>query len=797
MERKQQEELDAEARQRREALRRRKRLHDLPSRDFSAGTALMASPAAESPNAHALLAEIERYEKKLQNCHAELRHRQIEYLYVLNGGEPLDDTVYEDFDSDEEREDRSGVIENGEFRQLLELLAPQVTNNSVLFNLLQMDTNGSGDIDMHEFTDFIAKLQFTSGLQGAVTFVEEREKLAAAEQKEKALKEAMSIERQRSLAHKARNAAILEAEYANMQEEVRRSVLVSAEEQQRRHIEELVLALQAVAFREIFARRNMYVGESNEYSVLRDVAFSSLNWIDLPSKPHVAGHRTKRWGSPTALPKRPSHFAVDALETELFSTSPSRDGSPVSVSPQSVSPVSRIRRIHEATAPSTTSSVNNSVARSTLILKDMKSWQMSISTPELNMLLRAMIVADDPGAASLKRDFLHGKLPNRATWPLLVRASRTVEEMEIPLAYLRNKRTLRIGVKPLALFHAICAACARDGRKKAVDWATKALTAVQKRGILGPAEYLALCDVAASARHWKVVHQTLAALSEGFDARLSPSIVVRIVQLRLDAILFNASQSKEYISRVDTYAWVTAATLFWKRNVSFASEKGWLLMMKVYDTADERASAIRLFDNARRMKKDSPKLHAAFSAAHTSTVGSPSTPSQRREYADSINDTFAAKQQELKNVIDRLEYAIPGGEINTAATGSSRPSAEGVKKMMLKHRFSLSAVGALLCALLGYLLVGDTFTPAESPEHSWLSMFSSKDAYIGNSGDGWWNAALDTVSPSWLFELYGQGKAEAHMNSWWTSLSQAVGLSSPTTGAAEDSWWAPIYNALG
>ncbi|KAJ9447464.1 hypothetical protein DIPPA_12997 [Diplonema papillatum] len=104
MERKQQEELDAEARQRREALRRRKRLHDLPSRDFSAGTALMASPAAESPNAHALLAEIERYEKKLQNCHAELRHRQIEYLYVLNGGEPLDDTVYEDFDSDEERE---------------------------------------------------------------------------------------------------------------------------------------------------------------------------------------------------------------------------------------------------------------------------------------------------------------------------------------------------------------------------------------------------------------------------------------------------------------------------------------------------------------------------------------------------------------------------------------------------------------------------------------------------------------------------------------------------------------------
>ncbi|KAJ9447462.1 hypothetical protein DIPPA_13005 [Diplonema papillatum] len=214
--------------------------------------------------------------------------------------------------------------------------------------------------------------------------------------------------------------------------------------------------------------------------------------------------------------------------------------------------------------------------------------------------------------------------------------------------------------------------------------------------------------------------------------------------------------------------------------------------------------------------------------AHTSTVGSPSTPSQRREYADSINDTFAAKQQELKNVIDRLEYAMsekrrgvmspatpadrsplrysptpprtttsPGGEINTAATGSSRPSAEGVKKMMLKHRFSLSAVGALLCALLGYLLVGDTFTPAESPEHSWLSMFSSKDAYIGNSGDGWWNAALDTVSPSWLFELYGQGKAEAHMNSWWTSLSQAVGLSSPTTGAAEDSWWAPIYNALG
>ncbi|KAJ9447463.1 hypothetical protein DIPPA_13001 [Diplonema papillatum] len=265
------------------------------------------------------------------------------------------------------------------------------------------------------------------------------------------------------------------------------------------------------------------------------------------------------------------------------------------------------------------SSLGN-VKQCKLILKDMKSWQMSISTPELNMLLRAMIVADDPGAASLKRDFLHGKLqqlPNRATWPLLVRASRTVEEMEIPLAYLRNKRTLRIGVKPLALFHAICAACARDGRKKAVDWATKALTAVQKRGILGPAEYLALCDVAASARHWKVVHQTLAALSEGFDARLSPSIVVRIVQLRLDAILFNASQSKEYISRVDTYAWVTAATLFWKRNVSFASEKGWLLMMKVYDTADERASAIRLFDNARRMKKDSPKLHAAFSAVIT------------------------------------------------------------------------------------------------------------------------------------------------------------------------------------
>ena len=56
------------------------------------------------PDAKLLLREIDRWTKKLSNCQAELTHRRLEYLHVLAGGELLDDSIADDFDSDKEHD---------------------------------------------------------------------------------------------------------------------------------------------------------------------------------------------------------------------------------------------------------------------------------------------------------------------------------------------------------------------------------------------------------------------------------------------------------------------------------------------------------------------------------------------------------------------------------------------------------------------------------------------------------------------------------------------------------------------
>ena len=52
--------------------------------------------------ARALLREIGKYTRKLHNCQAELKHRKLEYIHVLAGGELLDNSLEQDFDSDAE-----------------------------------------------------------------------------------------------------------------------------------------------------------------------------------------------------------------------------------------------------------------------------------------------------------------------------------------------------------------------------------------------------------------------------------------------------------------------------------------------------------------------------------------------------------------------------------------------------------------------------------------------------------------------------------------------------------------------
>eukprot|EP00756_Hemistasia_phaeocysticola_P052696 Hpha_TRINITY_DN27970_c0_g1::TRINITY_DN27970_c0_g1_i1::g.45026::m.45026 len=56
--------------------------------------------------AKALMLEIERWSRKLRNCHLELDFRQREFLHVSAGGDPFDDEVESqaEFDSDTERD---------------------------------------------------------------------------------------------------------------------------------------------------------------------------------------------------------------------------------------------------------------------------------------------------------------------------------------------------------------------------------------------------------------------------------------------------------------------------------------------------------------------------------------------------------------------------------------------------------------------------------------------------------------------------------------------------------------------
>ena len=93
----------AETLRRRESLRKAK-LSSVAGGVDVAGEALDVERMRNSGNkaVKQLLREIDRWTRKLDNCHAELRHRRMEYWHVKAGGEPLDETLCEDFDSDEE-----------------------------------------------------------------------------------------------------------------------------------------------------------------------------------------------------------------------------------------------------------------------------------------------------------------------------------------------------------------------------------------------------------------------------------------------------------------------------------------------------------------------------------------------------------------------------------------------------------------------------------------------------------------------------------------------------------------------
>eukprot|EP01059_Diplonema_ambulator_P005376 TRINITY_DN15114_c0_g1_i1.p2 TRINITY_DN15114_c0_g1~~TRINITY_DN15114_c0_g1_i1.p2 ORF type:complete len:205 (+),score=79.09 TRINITY_DN15114_c0_g1_i1:696-1310(+) len=58
----------------------------------------------EGVSAEDLLVEIERYTRKLSNCKLELEHRRLEYYHVLCGGDPLDGSHEEEYDSDIEKD---------------------------------------------------------------------------------------------------------------------------------------------------------------------------------------------------------------------------------------------------------------------------------------------------------------------------------------------------------------------------------------------------------------------------------------------------------------------------------------------------------------------------------------------------------------------------------------------------------------------------------------------------------------------------------------------------------------------
>eukprot|EP01064_Diplonema_japonicum_P005449 TRINITY_DN13647_c0_g2_i1.p1 TRINITY_DN13647_c0_g2~~TRINITY_DN13647_c0_g2_i1.p1 ORF type:complete len:455 (+),score=107.40 TRINITY_DN13647_c0_g2_i1:37-1401(+) len=277
--------------------------------------------------------------------------------------------------------DASSSITKNEFREMMSILLPNATDQDLLVGFMAADDDGSKDVDVTEFVEFMSSIKLKCSLKEAketlhTRYVEKKVRHSQAiskfsEQSEPALSQ-KPIDR---LSIASRTTAptlpaapeplpdpgivILELEYNVMQEEVRRSVIVTAEAQARKRIDFAIweyteehgpvrrkgptsyldrMNMQCVEAHhrmrvqdwerlergELNQRMTFMYLEKEEREVLVKVAYPNLHWEPEPIQFPL--YRTQRWEQdtyPTSLGRQSPRFSPSLEETPPPSTPPS------------------------------------------------------------------------------------------------------------------------------------------------------------------------------------------------------------------------------------------------------------------------------------------------------------------------------------------------------------------------------------------------------------------------------------------------------------------------------------------